>query len=96
MLEPVTCKYEQLGQAQLPGQILRQKRQTDAQTAGISTARHTKQLQVIFRPAACTLGDASDPGGLLQQLDVIGVQLLLSHAVHHGHELLDAHLTLLI
>lgn len=45
--------------------------------------------------ASSTLGDTCYPCGLLQHLDVIGVQLLLSHAVHHGHELFDTHLTLL-
>ena len=56
----------------------------------------TKQLKVVIRSAACSLGDARHPRGLLQQLDVVGVQLLLCHAVHHGHELLDAHLALLV
>ena len=56
----------------------------------------TKQLKVVLRSPASSFADASHSGGLLQYLDLVGVQLKLSHAIHHGHELLDTNLTLLI
>ena len=56
----------------------------------------TKQFEVVLGMAAGPLGNPDNSTLLLQQLEVVGVQLLLSHAVHHSHELLDANLTLLL
>ena len=56
----------------------------------------TKQLLVVLRAAPSPPGDAQNPAGLGQHLDVIRVELLLGHAVHHRHELLDSHLALLV